>query len=696
MTSGAARAAAVSYLSRKLTSPMLLLDIDRSVLFGLERQALDLEHTGDVGTFVDGLKPIVAMLTGRDQDTGQIAVDSLSNTDVPPERRASSLRFAVEWMRRLQRGYRFLLTLDVVDGAFSAFLESARHEEKRTTGSDAVPLGAIGKRAKLPPDVVDRAAGRAYDAGLIYHSGIDETAHSILLEHEEVDAAIEALGPSTGTGEWATAAPVAQPRVDVGIITITEEEFTALLDVFADEPQRFQGPRSMRRYNLRNAQGADGEMYRIAICRAIEQGNGESQALARDMIDELSPSLLLVVGIAGGAPTNDFTLGDIILSLRVHDFTAHAVNSDATREYALGGGPMIRNVAAHVADLPSYRAELATWHASLPERPVVDVDNAMIQGPDAWVARVRASLAHHFGNGKKPSPKYTSGVIGSSDGVIKDPNVMSQWLSTARNLLAVEMETAGAYRAASAPEGCAVLAIRALSDIVGLKRDDEWKRYACRAAAAFTQAYLRTTPVPPTVLAARQATNASSSGAIFAEFYRSLASTVASERAAAFDGIDRVLSYGAPATAAILDRLERFALDPTSDPNDRARSIQIMRARIGVRPRTMCSLVTEYATNARSSIFPGPGNSGPAFALITDSLEAMDVLLEVFASNVEISERHVRDVLQAMSYHLREHARSVGEERAKDWKRFVGPHTAQFPREVASVVDLIDGDRFGH
>lgn len=42
-----------------------------------------------------------------------------------------------------------------------------------------------------------------------------------------------------------------------------------------------------------------------------------------------------------------------------------------------------------------------------------------------------------------------------------------------------------------------MLAIRGISDIVGLKRDDAWKVYAARSAAAFARAYLRTTPIPP-------------------------------------------------------------------------------------------------------------------------------------------------------------------------------------------------------
>lgn len=41
-----------------------------------------------------------------------------------------------------------------------------------------------------------------------------------------------------------------------------------------------------------------------------------------------------------------------------------------------------------------------------------------------------------------------------------------------------------------------MLAIRGISDIVGLKRDRNWTTYACKTAAAFMKAYLKTTPLP--------------------------------------------------------------------------------------------------------------------------------------------------------------------------------------------------------
>jgi hypothetical protein len=85
------------------------------------------------------------------------------------------------------------------------------------------------------------------------------------------------------------------------------------------------------------------------------------------------------------------------------------------------------------------------------------------------------------------------GPLGSSDRLVKDPKVLFPWIETARNLLAIEMESGGVYRATR--ERCAMLAIRALSDIVGLQRSNAWTKYACVVAAAFTRAYLKTRPV---------------------------------------------------------------------------------------------------------------------------------------------------------------------------------------------------------
>lgn len=117
-----------------------------------------------------------------------------------------------------------------------------------------------------------------------------------------------------------------------------------------------------------------------------------------------------------------------------------------------------------------------------------------IYGPPDWQTKLRTKLERHYGAGFTPrAPIYAAGPIASSDRLVKDPTVLIPWLQTARKLLAVEMESCGVYRAAQ--ERCPMLAIRGISDIIGLKRADAWTKYACASAAAFTRAFLRTRPV---------------------------------------------------------------------------------------------------------------------------------------------------------------------------------------------------------
>ena len=91
----------------------------------------------------------------------------------------------------------------------------------------------------------------------------------------------------------------------------------------------------------------------------------------------------------------------------------------------------------------------------------------------------------------------TAGAIGSSDRLVKDTKILATFLlKAARQVLAVEMESAGVYRAATGRE-VPLVAIRGLSDVVGLKRNPGWTAYACHTAAAFTRAFLRTRPIEP-------------------------------------------------------------------------------------------------------------------------------------------------------------------------------------------------------
>lgn len=284
-----------------------------------------------------------------------------------------------------------------------------------------------------------------------------------------------------------------QLPVDIGILTIRDDEFRAVLKVFPSNPSIHRGRH--REYAMRTADAGEGKQYSVAVLRQVEQGNGEAQEAARDLIDDLQPSLLLIVGIAGGLPSDDVSLGDVVLSTRILDFSVEARKFQEDAAYNVGGGPISKQIAAGVANLSAREDELDDWWSNLPTRPAVSFAPAQLYGPKEWKKKVRESLQAHFGKQAQARPPiFSAGVIAASDRLVKDPELVIPWLSTARGLLAVEMESAGVHRATR--DKTPMLSIRGLSDVVGLKRQEAWTKYACASAAAFAAAYLTTRPVP--------------------------------------------------------------------------------------------------------------------------------------------------------------------------------------------------------
>jgi nucleoside phosphorylase len=335
---------------------------------------------------------------------------------------------------------------------------------------------------------------------LAVRAGID--AAKVVLAADPVEATASAGGVDTA-GNSATSRhqprPANPPQVDIGILTIRDDEFRAVLQMFPTKVGAVPG--AHREYTLRHAEAGGSERYTVTVLRQVEQGLGEAQTVARDLIEDLAPRLVLVVGIAGGLPSDDVTLGDVVLSTRIHDFTVEARKAGQEVTYAATGGPIDKALANAVADLANREDVLGTWTADLPARPpVVWTRKGQLEGPPEWQRELRAKLEHHHGTDAMPrAPVYVAGPIASSDRLVKDPAVLIPWLTTARSLLAVEMESGGVYRAVR--ERCPMLAIRGISDIVGLKRSDAWTKYACVSAAAFTRAFLRTRPIELTAAA---------------------------------------------------------------------------------------------------------------------------------------------------------------------------------------------------
>jgi nucleoside phosphorylase len=327
-------------------------------------------------------------------------------------------------------------------------------------------------------------------AMMLPHEATLSSSRSVLTETPKLPATVHSQ-TAIGTSAWTPES--ARSKVDIGILTIRDDEFRAVLAVFPSKAGTHKG--TSREYTLRHADAGNGERYTVAVLRLVEQGHGEAQDAARDLIDDLAPRLVLVVGIAGGLPSDDVTLGDVVISTRIHDFTIEARKSGQEPTYAVTGGPIAKALAAVVTNLAAREDELGSWTADLPSRPAVTwTREGQLYGSAEWQHELREKLEHHHGEGSTPrAPVYAAGPIASSDRLVKDPELLIPWLQTARNLLAIEMESGGVYRAVR--ERCPMLAIRGISDIVGLKRADAWTKFACASAAAFTRAFLRTRPI---------------------------------------------------------------------------------------------------------------------------------------------------------------------------------------------------------
>jgi hypothetical protein len=146
--------------------------------------------------------------------------------------------------------------------------------------------------------------------------------------------------------------------------------------------------------------------------------------------------------------------------------------TEALFKQRAGGGPLDPEAAGLAADIKAMIAdgELDGWNTDAAigkPRPPVDLSPSKFYGTKASKAKLRTELERHFG-GTPRAPLAVTGAISSSDRLIKDTALLARWQESARQVIAVEMESAGVYKATHgrAP----FLAIRGVSDVVGHER----------------------------------------------------------------------------------------------------------------------------------------------------------------------------------------------------------------------------------
>ena len=294
-------------------------------------------------------------------------------------------------------------------------------------------------------------------------------------------------------------------KVDYGIISIRHDEFASAFDKRFKIKSTAINDSKTRRYSISEIEDKSKKNCCVALVRCTAQGHVAAFQVAGEMIEDLNPKWLVVVGIGGGIPSNEFSLGDVIVADKVPDFSIQSVAHGKPTTFDISGGDLHNKVKALVAHLPAMKKDIKGWNnktsitVNLPKFDIPDVNSKKLYGDDEWKNDVIESLGKRFPDTKKRrQPIYWTGTIGTSNTLVKDEEFVKALKQGARSIDVFEMEAGGVLSASRTKDrDIPVIIIRGISDVVGLKRDDAWTNYACHSSMAFAHSLIRSGQIIP-------------------------------------------------------------------------------------------------------------------------------------------------------------------------------------------------------
>jgi nucleoside phosphorylase len=265
-------------------------------------------------------------------------------------------------------------------------------------------------------------------------------------------------------------------RVDVAIMTALPDEREAVCKALADASQSVEtyvGEKA-RTYEVYGLPVSDHDSdqpahIRVAVCSICNAGPINAAIATSRLLVDLSPTLTILVGIAGCMGTEGPTLarGDVAIGEDIYDYVL---------EKRQGG-----------TDLPEWK----------PYR----CDGRLLDEIRQWLSN---STWFHSVDFPRPEEKqrYPGAELGtvlSGHMVLADDVKKKEFITKTptRRLIAIEMEAAGIKAVLEQDhQHNSFLMFKAFSDFAGedkadsSKDKDKWRAYACHTAAAFTKTVL--------------------------------------------------------------------------------------------------------------------------------------------------------------------------------------------------------------
>jgi 5'-methylthioadenosine/S-adenosylhomocysteine nucleosidase len=258
-----------------------------------------------------------------------------------------------------------------------------------------------------------------------------------------------------------------EQSTDFLIITTSGEEFEALTKTLPRSARRnlYGGESNIVIYDLPlSLPDGSASIYRIVVMQT-DMGRVKAAIATNNAIRQWQPRNIILIGVAGGVPSGQVQLGDVLIADQIIDYEQQKIT-------ALGVQP---------------RWEVYRTDAKL-------LNSARRMKRESWVKLIQA---------KRPARgtiKNHTGPIASGDKIFASRIEITKLLEHWPRLIGVEMEAGGVAAAVHTPAAPGFLVIRAVADIIDdLKhsKSDEWRNYAAAAAAAFTVGLLKSVPVQP-------------------------------------------------------------------------------------------------------------------------------------------------------------------------------------------------------
>jgi nucleoside phosphorylase len=288
----------------------------------------------------------------------------------------------------------------------------------------------------------------------------------------------------------------------IGLITAIPEEFAAMSDLLDDPFTRYVS-RDPARYTLGTLPSPDTQPRHMVALTLLGATATDAAADGCANMIRSYPSIkvLIMVGIAAGIPQvnrpeRHVRLGDIVIAEEIVDYDHISVESNGTQPRQGFPSPSARLMRGANILKSDELSGLRPWEQWV---TIAAKSDSGYTRPNERTDIVHDAAGYQLDHPRRDRsghrrgyPKVHYGRIGSADRSLSDV-VTRDELAARHRLLAVEMEGA-AIGTSSSLHGREWFVVRGISDYGDNRRNNNWRRYASLAAAAYVRSLLATCP----------------------------------------------------------------------------------------------------------------------------------------------------------------------------------------------------------